>query len=314
MTTLPTTTSVPEDDAMMVPRPQGSWRVAWGQLSSRRFNLVCLAILGLYVAIALCSFTPYFAHQAMEKVGDSYTPPSLLSLSLWLGTDIQGQSVFWRVLYGTRVALTIAVVATTIETVLGLFFGVLAGYFGGWIDNVIIWLFTTLNTVPWILLVIAMIYAIKGQTFFGHELSDMTIVILSLGLTGWTGLCRLVRGEVLRVRELDYVTAARALGLHTPRILFRHVVPQTFHLAIINGSLAMVGYVQAEVVLSFLGLGISRDPSWGRMIDDAKLELLRGVWWQLIAATSAIFILSLVLNFLGDALRDALDPRLTGAR
>ncbi len=188
----------------------------------------------------------------------------------------------------------------------------ISGYFGGWVDSLVIWLFTTLNTIPWILLVISMIYALKGRTFFGHELSDMTIVILSLGLTGWTGLCRLVRGEVLRVRELDYITAARALGDSTPRILFRHVVPQTFHLAIINGSLSTVAYVQAEVVLSFLGLGISRDPSWGRMIDDAKLELLRGVWWQLTAATVAIFILSLAMNFLGDALRDALDPRLSG--
>lgn len=195
-----------------------------------------------------------------------------------------------------------------------MFFGVVAGYFGGITDSLIIWLFSTVNTVPWILLVIAMIFAFKGQTFFGHEFSDLSIVILALGLTGWTGLCRLIRGEVLRLRGLDYVTAARAMGIRTPRILLRHILPNTTHIVIVNASISMVAYVQAEVVLSFIGIGISRDPSWGRMIDDAKLELLRGVWWQLAAATTAIFILSLALNFLGDAMRNALDPRLNGAR
>jgi peptide/nickel transport system permease protein len=294
-------------------RPRSTWRLAWYKLTRKKTNILCLAVLALYLIVGLCSFTPFFAKQATAKVAESYAPPSLASPNVWLGADIQGQSVLWRVLYGTRVALTIAVIATGIEIFLGLFFGVIAGYFGGIVDSLIIWLFTTLNTIPWILLVIAMTYALKGQSFFGHELSDLAIVILALGLTGWTGLCRLVRGEVLRIREMDYVLAARALGISTPRILFRHVIPQTFHLAIITGSLSSVGYVQAEVVLSFLGLGISRDPSWGRMIDDAKLELLRGVWWQLLAATVAIFIISLVMNFLGDALRDALDPRLTGA-
>jgi peptide/nickel transport system permease protein len=295
-------------------RPQSAWRLGWRKLRSSPLNIVCMVVLGLYLLVGLASFTPLFSKKVAEKVGPSYAPPSLSSVDMWLGTDVQGKSVLWRVLYGTRIALTIAVIATSIEIALGLFFGVIAGYFGGIIDSLIIWLFTTLNTVPWILLVISTIYALKGQTFFGSEISDMTYVILALGLTGWTGLCRLVRGEVLRVRELDYITAARALGIGTPRILFRHIVPQTFHLAIINASLSMVAYVQAEVVLSFLGLGISRDPSWGRMIDDAKLELLRGVWWQLGAATGAIFILSLTMNFLGDALRDALDPKLTGAK
>jgi len=153
-----------------------------------------------------------------------------------------------------------------------------------------------------------MLYALKGL-----ELDQLLMIILALGLTDWVTICRLIRGEVLKHRDRDYVQAARAAGVGTPRILFRHILPNVFHLVIITFSLGAVGYVQAEVVLTFLGLGITSRPSWGRMIDDAKLELLRGVWWQAVAATVAIGILCLALNILGDALRDALDPRLRGA-
>ena len=138
------------------------------------------------------------------------------------------------------------------------------------------------------------------------------IVILSLGFTDWVSLCRLIRGEVIKLRDSDMVTAARAIGLTEPRILFRHIVPNVSHLIIITFTLGAIGYLQVEVVLAFLGLGVTSKPSWGRMIDDAKVSLLRGVWWEVTAATAAIFVICMALTLLGDALRDALDPKIRG--
>jgi peptide/nickel transport system permease protein len=225
---------------------------------------------------------------------------------------VQGRSVFWRTLYGVRVALLITIGASVLSIGIGIVLGIVAGYFGGWIDAVIVWLFTTVSSVPWILMVISLAYALQSYERLNGVFGGLPVVIIALGLTDWVGLCRLLRGEVLKHRERDYVVAARAAGAGHVRILFQHILPNVFHLVIITFSLSAVGYVQAEVALTFLGLGITSKPSWGRMIDDAKLELLRGVWWQITAATVAIFVLCLALNILGDALRDALDPRLRG--
>ncbi len=302
------------------------WSDAWKRLSRRPAVLICMGIVALYLLVGLSTFIPKFFSNRIDKiVADGYQGPRLEHFDLLLGTDIQGRPVIWRLLYGTRVALLITIFASILSLGIGVFLGILAGYFGGWIDDIITWLFTTVSSIPWILLMIAMVYALKGVLFpwftFEHfrfhfiwtEADPLLLIILALGLTDWVGICRLIRAEVIKHRDRDYVHAARAAGVGTRRILFRHILPNVFHLVIITFSLGAVGYVQAEVVLTFLGLGISDRPSWGRMIDDAKLELLRGVWWQAVAATVAIGILCLALNILGDALRDALDPRLRGA-
>jgi ABC-type dipeptide/oligopeptide/nickel transport system permease subunit len=310
--------------------PRSLWSDAWRKLSHRPSSMICLTIIALYLLIGLSTFLPIFDRKITDPVADGYHAPSSAKFGLWLGADIQGYPVIWRLLYGTRIALTITIFASILSLGIGVSLGIIAGYFGGWIDEIITWLFTTVSSIPWILLMIAMVYALKGQTFpwlsISHqgllhyhfkfewtELDPVVLIILALGLTDWVGICRLIRGEVLKHRDRDYVQAARAAGVGTPRILFRHILPNVFHLVIITFSLGAVGYVQAEVVLTFLGLGITNRPSWGRMIDDAKSELLRGVWWQAVAATVAIGILCLALNLLGDALRDALDPRLRGA-
>lgn len=291
---------------------RGTGYEGWGRITRRPLPLACLLVVGIFVVCGVIGFTPLLNKKVSDPVGESYQPPTFKKFDLWLGADIQGRSVLWRVIYGTRVALTITVVASAISLGIGVTLGIVAGFFGGWVDDVITWLFTTVSSVPWILLVLALVYALKGFTIFGQELSELTIVILALGLTDWVGICRLIRGDVLKHRDRDYVYAARAAGLGNTRILFRHILPNVSHLIIITFSLGAVSYVQAEVALTFLGLGITDKPSWGRMIDDAKVELLKGVWWQLAAATVAIGILCLALNILGDALRDALDPRLRG--
>ena len=140
----------------------------------------------------------------------------------------------------------------------------------------------------------------------------LTSIYIALGLTAWAGLCRLIRGEVMKHKNREYVQAASALGAGHMRKLFIHIIPNVTHIVIIRTSLQFQVAIKSEVILSYLGLGVSGQPSWGTMIDDAKLELARGFWWQFIGATAAMFIVVLAFNILGDALRDALDPKLKG--
>jgi peptide/nickel transport system permease protein len=311
-----------------VDAPDSLTRDAWRRLRRSKLAMASLVIVTLYALVGLASLLPFFDEKINEQLGEkTYQAPTftlpdgtVAPPAYWLGLEVQGRSVFWRLLYGTRVALLITVCASAISLFIGTLLGVLAGYFGGWVDDLITFIYSVVNSIPWLLLVIAMAYVIQGredislgnETWVQKWLGGIATVILAMGLTDWVGLCRLMRAEVLKVRERDFVTAGRAMGLGHFRILFRHVLPNTFHLVIITFSLGAVSYVQVEVILAFLGLGITDKPSWGRMIDDAKLELQRGVWWQVTAATVAIFILSLALNLLGDFLRDALDPRLRG--
>ena len=318
-----------KDPAAIADRPRTLWRDAWSTMRRNKTALACMGVLILYVLVGLFGFSPLLNRLREQRVAGSNEPPAFYKVAedgkravapgLWFGTDFLGRSVLWRFLFGVRVALTVAICAALVETIIGVFLGALGGYFGGWIDAFVIWLFSTISSVPWILLMISLAYVLQGQSFPAPWTQDKHIpmsgiptIVLALGLTSWVGLCRLIRAEFLKHRDRDYVIAARAMGLGTFRIIFRHIVPNVFHIVIINFSLGLAAYVQAEVVLSFLGLGVTDQPSWGRMIDDAKLELLKGIWWQMAAATTAIFVFSLCVNIFGDALRDALDPRLRG--
>jgi peptide/nickel transport system permease protein len=310
-------------------KPRTLWRDAYDRIKRSRTASAATICVALYFLVALLGFTPMLNKAREDVVGGNNKPPALyrvddngqktLAPSLWFGTDFIGRSVLWRFLFGVRVAMTVAVLASIVETAIGLTLGAIAGYVGGWVDALVIWLFSTIASVPWLLLMIALAYGLKGREFYAPwtesnyiSLAGIPTIILALGLSSWVGLCRMIRAEVIKHRERDYVTAARAAGVSHVRVIFRHILPNVFHIVIINFSLGLAGYVQAEVVLSFLGLGVTDQPSWGRMIDDAKLELLKGVWWQMTAATAGIFVLSLVVNLFGDALRDALDPRLRG--
>ena len=326
----------PERDATRDPaRPRTLRRDVWRRVRGDRIALVSLAVLAVYVLIALVALTGAMSSDGArwgnlieDTVGEANHAPSFtdpdgggVSPAFWVGTDYLGRSVFWRFLYGSRVALTVGVLASVLSITIGTTLGLIAGYKGGIVDSLVIWLFSTVSSVPGILLILALAFVLKGvdvpfvtdSTGQPVPLTGIPVIVIALGLTSWIGLCRYVRGEVLKLRDRDYVAAARAVGLGDTRILLRHVLPNVMHLVIIDFSLGLGAFVQAEVVLSFLGLGVTDQPSWGRMIDDAKLELLKGVWWQMAAATLAIFVFSLAVNLLGDALRDALDPKLRGA-
>ena len=217
-----------------------------------------------------------------------------------LGTDLLGRDVLLQALKGVRVALLIGGFSSLIVIPVALLFGMSAGYFGRRIDDVVFFVIATLSSIPSLLLLIALVMALGRGTLQ---------VCVALGITSWVGFARVIRGETLKLRELDYVAAARALGASHGRILRRHVLPNLMHLVVITFVLLFSRLVLSEAMLSWLGIGI--DGSWGQMIDQARDELARDpvVWWNLGAASCALFGLILAVNVLGDALRDVLDPR-----
>jgi ABC-type dipeptide/oligopeptide/nickel transport system permease subunit len=221
-----------------------------------------------------------------------------------LGTDKTGRDVFYMTLKSVRTGLVVGGLPMLIAVPFAIFFGVIAGFFGGWIDDLVQWLYSTLSSIPWILLVVCFMMV------FGQGLMQLCVV---MGLTGWVGLCRVLRGETLKLREKEYVQAALALGVSRFRVLARHIVPNVMHLVLISVVLGFSGLVLAEAVLSYIGVGVGPDTySWGTMINQARGELGRDpvVWWSLVAAFVAMVALVLPANLFGDVLRDALDPSL----
>jgi ABC-type dipeptide/oligopeptide/nickel transport system permease subunit len=291
----------PAVDQTKLPKGQSLWGDAWKRMKRDRFAMLCLAIVLFYALLALLIWSGLVASNWGETVGGEYQPPSLESWKLWFGTDIFGRSVLMKTIYGAYVSMSVGLFSGLIALPIGVVLGATAGYFGGWIDDVITWFYTTISNIPSILLILSMALILgKG----------LTSINLALGLSAWVGICRLIRGEFLKHKEREYVQAAKSLGASHSRRIFIHILPNVFHLIIINFSFLFVGAIKTEVILSYLGLGVQGVPSWGTMIDEAKLELARGVWWQLGAATIAMMIVVLALNIVGDALRDALDPKL----
>lgn len=240
-----------------------------------------------------------------------------------LGCDIHGVSILAKLVRGTELAFIIGIIPTLISSIIAVFMGLMAGYFGKWIDDIIGYLISTLASIPFVLLLIAFIQAVRDSDAiarlfenFGIEskaFRNLVLVLIVIGLTSWIGLCRLVRAEVLKHKDRDYVHAARALGCGHPRIFFKHILPNVMHIVIIMFTLSFVGSVALEVFLSFIGIGIDSSlPTWGQMISGGRNELQRqpSVWWPLTFATMTLFMLSLAFSLFGDALRDALDPKL----
>jgi len=239
-----------------------------------------------------------------------------------LGTDKVGQDVLYQALKSVRTGLVIGTLTTLVMLPFALFMGIAAGYFKGWIDDVIQYIYTTLNSIPGVLLIAAavlmmQVYMNNNPESFATiaERADMRLLFLCiiLGLTSWTGLCRILRGETLKLREAEYVLAARALGAGGLTILHRHILPNLMHIVMIAIVLDFSGLVLAEAVLSYVGVGV--DPSmisWGNMINSARLEMARDpvVWWSLTAAFFSMFVLVLAANLFADVVRDAFDPRM----
>ena len=226
-------------------------------------------------------------------------------IRLSLGTDRQGRSIAMRGLFSIKVALQIGVVTALFAVIFGSLLGAAAAFYGSWVDHLVVWLYSTLSSIPSLVLLIVIASAFVGSSYEG----TLIPVYCAFGLTYWIGPCRIVRGEVLKIKELEYVQAATSIGFSKFYILLKHVVPNTTHLMFINFSLLFIGAVKSEVILSFLGLGVKSQPSWGIMISDARPEVMNAFFWQIGTATFFMFVLVMAFNILSDALQDAFDPK-----
>lgn len=335
-------------------------RLAWQQVLHNRLAKISMIILALYVTVGILDsihFTTNHSSQVKsafdylispigQETEKTYSAPLATHLytkemviksngaQVWeypplkyphahlLGTDKIGQDVFYETLKSIRTGLVIGTLTTLIVLPFAVIFGMLAGYFRTWVDDVIQYIYTTLSSVPDVLLIAAAVLALQ-MYLMGHpenfptlvQRADMRLLALCviLGITSWTYLCRLLRGETLKLREQDYVQAAIALGTPRYKILSQHILPNLMHLIVISIVMDFSGLVLAEAVLTYVGVGV--DPttmSWGNMINAARFELAREpvVWWPLLAAFVFMFPLVISANLFADSVRDALDPKL----
>jgi ABC-type dipeptide/oligopeptide/nickel transport system permease subunit len=289
--------------------PATLWQTAWRQVRRNKLAVGCLAIIVLYTLIAIYAEGVYRIYKFRQapppyKVVNFDNRFAAPSVRHPLGTDSLGRDVLYQVVQGTRIAFTVGILTSAIAIPIAVVLGALAGYFGKFVDDFIVWLYTVFDSIPGLLFILA-IAIVVGKGLVG--------VCLGIGLTTWVGLCRLIRGEYIKHRDRQYVLAAKSLGVGNFSIIFRHILPNVLHLVIISFSLRFPGAILTEVVLSYLGVGVQGEPSWGIMISDAKLRLWQGHWYELGGATVAMFFIVLAFNLFGDALRDALDPKLRTA-
>jgi len=267
------------------------------------------AVFGVVVIVLLVGLAlgaPFLArHDPLEiDLTNRLTGPSMAH---WFGTDVQGRDVWARLIFGSRVSLTVGLVSQGIALTLGVTLGLLAGYYGRWVDETVMRLADVTLAFPTLLLLIAMVAALQPS---------LGVVFVTIGVVGWAGMARLVRGQTLVVRQLEYVQGIRALGAGDARIIVRHVLPNVVAPVLIAGTLGVAGAIMAEAALSFLGLGVQPPtPSWGAMIAEGRdPSQLRNAPWTSLFPGLAIGAAVLGFNLLGDALRDAIDPHGTGSK
>jgi peptide/nickel transport system permease protein len=326
------------------------WLLAWRRFARDRVGVASGAIVVAFAAIAAASAAGWIARDWGEEVAVSYAPPRFLdtekasatardaavahpqdshgivdplaqdlaeiharltgssgtdvkAATLAFGADKWGRDVVKKAIKGTETSLVVGLAAAALAAFLGTLFGAVAGYYGGWLDDFFNWLYSVFTSIPYLLLVLAI------AAVLGHK--GIVTVILILGLTGWTGIFRLIRAEYLKHKVREYVLAADAVGASNARRMFVHILPNASHVVLVQLSLHVVLFIKSEVILSFLGFGVGVDTvSWGSMLSEAPSELILGMWWQIAAATLAMAIAVTAFSLLTDALRDALDPRL----
>ncbi len=333
-------------------RSEGVWHAAWRRFKSDRVGLVCAVIVIAFLLLIVVAAVGGVARNWQQEVGVANAPPTLLgpraaeatgaievpkgpnvdlsavdplaprykewderaaqfktsevpkAETLPMGADRLGRDVLAKAVKGTQISVFVGVMAALVATALGTLLGAFAGFFGGKVGDFLEWLYNVFEAIPGILLIFAF------AAVFGRGIST---VVLILGLTGWTGLYRQVRAEFIKHRNREYVRSAEAIGASVWSRIFSHILPNVSHVILVRMSLLVVGFIKAEVILSYLGLGVGiEDVSWGTMLAEAQAELILGYWWQLAAATLFMAIFVTAFSLMADALRDALDPKLRG--
>jgi peptide/nickel transport system permease protein len=226
-----------------------------------------------------------------------------LKQTLPFGADKWGQDVLQKTIKGAETSIIVGVVAALLAVVIGTVLGAISGYFGGWVDDVLNWFYNIFTSIPYLLLILAIAAVLQQKGILS--------IVLILGLTGWTGVYRLIRAEYMKHTSREYVLAAKAIGVSHFRRMFVHIFPNVSHIALVQISILVVAFIKSEVILSFLGFGVPVGVvSWGSMLNEAQSELILGKWWQLAAASVAMAVLVTAFSMFTDALRDALDPKL----
>ena len=263
-----------------------------------RAGVAAMIIVGLYGVVAILV--------AMGLIGENWSQLGEesfegVSAAHWFGTNINGQDIFARALQGTKTAFEVGLLVALTSTAIGGILGAIGGFFHRTIiDEMIMWVYGCVDAIPFYLFVAAVGFAMKGQPYAMH---------VAMIATFWSSTCRIVRGEVIKIRGLEYVQAARAVGVGSPTIIFRHVLPNTFHLLLVQATIAFVGAIKSEVILTFLGLGVKDGVSWGTMLSESTNDVLRGHFGNFLGASGFLFVLVIAFNMFADAMQDALDPK-----
>lgn len=333
-------------------RSQGVWAASWQRLRADKFGMVAMVVVGLFLLLVALASAGLVASDWQKELGVPNAPPTFMGASppeatgviaspkgpnvdlsdidplapryaewaeraakfktadtvkaetLPLGADRLGRDVLAKVIKGAEVSIIVGVLAAAVATLIGTVLGALSGFFGGKVGDLLEWVYNVFTAIPSILLIFVF------ATIFHRGVMS---VVLILALTGWTGIYRLIRAEFIKHSVREYVRSAEAIGASRMSRMFKHILPNVSHVALVQLSLHVVGFIKSEVILSYLGLGVGVDQvSWGTMLSEAQSELILGYWWQLAAVTGFMAVFVTAFALFTDALRDALDPKLRG--
>jgi peptide/nickel transport system permease protein len=293
-------------------KPESLLRIALRRFIRHRMAVAGVVLMGLilaYVTVPAFFFTEDFANHV--DVSRRFQAPSAEHL---FGTDEVGRDVFVRTVWGGQISLAIGVTSVLISITLGTLVGLAAGYFGGWIDSLLMRFVEAMLSIPTLILLLMLQRVLIGNTatmnVLGRQISVTVVaIVLIIGLTGWMGLSRIVRSMVLSLKEQEFVVAARTLGANNLRIIFIHILPNTIAPIVVSATLAVGGAIIIETALGFLGFGVQPPTAtWGNILSRAR-ERMNDVWWLWLAPGVLIMLTVLAINFIGDGLRDAFDPR-----
>jgi ABC-type dipeptide/oligopeptide/nickel transport system permease subunit len=333
-----------------LPHSPGLWTLAWRRLRADRVAMLALAVVAAFLLLLVLSRAGLVAADWEAEVGVNYAPPGFVGAdpllapaaaaavleapienrfdpladevralraggharapdgqprrtTLPFGADKWGHDVIKKTVKGAETSIVVGLVAAFVAVALGTLFGAVAGFFGGVVDDIFTWFYSIFTSIPAILMILTVAAVLQQK--------GVTTIVLILGLTGWTGPYRLIRAEYMKHKHREYVMAADAIGASNLRKMFAHIFPNVSHVALVQMSILVVGFIKAEVILSFLGFGVPVGVvSWGSMLNEAQNELILGKWWQLTAAACAMAVLVTAFSLFTDALRDALDPKL----
>ena len=286
---------------MPASRRESLWSKAVYKFSRDRIGMAAFVCVCCYVLIAIGAAFGWWAADWSEVNGGKWESPSAAH---WFGTNLIGQDIYSRALYSTKTAFEVGLIVALLATTVGAVLGAFAGFFNGsWLDEILLWIMGVLDSIPFYLFIAAIVFVMQDSEYSMH---------VAMVATFWTSAGRLVRGEVIKLRGLEYVEAAHAIGVPEITIIFRHVLPNTTHILLVQATITFVSAIKAEVILSFLGLGVKDGMSWGLMIAESTQEVLSGFFNNFLAASVLMFGLVMAFNMFADALQDALDPRKIG--